>query len=102
MEYTDYYGVKRAPLEEIRARLQEAKITGLISDGLRCKAEDKWVVVEAPCILGCKVPGDYSTFSVLSDPWEDLKKSFPRIFHFFMEEGQRDWSIKCSLNGEER
>jgi hypothetical protein len=48
------------------------------------------------------VPGDFSTFSVLSDPWNDLKNSFARIFRFFVEEGQREWSIKCSLNGEER
>jgi hypothetical protein len=102
MEQTDYHAVRRAPLEEIKTRLQQAKITALIADGVGCKAEDKWVVVEAPSIFGCKVPGDFSTFAVLSDPWEDLKKSFARIFRFFVEEGQREWSIKCGLNGEER
>jgi hypothetical protein len=101
-EYTDYYAVKRAPLEEIKAKLEQAKLTALIVDGFLCHAEDRWVVVEAPCTLGCIVPEDYSTFAVLFHPWEELKKSFPKIFKFFVEEGQRDWSIKCNLNGEER
>jgi hypothetical protein len=46
-EYTDYYAVKRAPLEEIKAKLEQAKLTALIVDGFLCHAEDRWVVVEA-------------------------------------------------------
>jgi hypothetical protein len=102
MEHVDYYAVKRAPLEEIKARLQQAKITALIADGVLLKPEHKWVVVGAPRLMGFKVPGDFSTFSVFYDPWEELKKSFRRIFRFFVEEGYRDWSITCGLDGEER
>jgi hypothetical protein len=41
MEQTDYHAVRRTPLEEIKATLQQAKITALIADGVGCKAEDK-------------------------------------------------------------
>jgi hypothetical protein len=102
MEQTNYYAVKRAPLAEIKEKLTVAGLTALIADGALHRAENLWIVIEAPRSLGCTVQGDYSTFSVLFDPWETLKKQFAEIIELFIEEGQIDWTLKCSLNREEK
>lgn len=102
MENTNYYIVRRQAFEDIKITLQKAKITALIADEPLSKHEDRWVVIEAPRTLGCKVPGDYSTFSVLSDPWLLLTEVFPVIVELFVSEGQIDWSLKCWSEGQEK
>ena len=101
-EYTSYYAVASAPLQLIKENLEGAKLTALIANGVLNNPTDKWVVVEVPRLMGFTTPGDYSTFTVIFDPWDTIKSTFPKVIKFFIDEGQDDWSISCSRAGEEK
>ncbi len=100
-EITHYYGVTKEPLEEIKSKLEKANILSAVDDG-SCKDTDNWVAILAPLIMGFKVPGDFSTFSIVSNPWENLKKTFPKIIELYVEENQTDWVLTTSLFGVEK
>jgi len=102
MEYTDYYAVELEDFGQIKSKLEKAKLTAMIDNEIMHEPADRWIIIEAPTITGFRVPGDFSTYDVFFDPWETLKSSFPKIVNLFIEEGLRDWSIRCGLNGEER
>lgn len=105
-EVTHYYAVEKISLEEIKRKLETADILSAVVDAPMgdswIKADDNWVVVEAPLITGFKVPGDFSTFSVISNPWEKLKETFTQIIELYVEEGQNDWALTTCLNGVQK
>jgi hypothetical protein len=102
MESTNYYAVRHAPLSEIKKVLNDAKLTALIANEPIYTPGDRWVVVEVPRVMGCRVPGDYSTFAVMFDPWPRLKEIFKDIFELNVEENQGGWLVRCCLAGSEK
>lgn len=82
-------------------KLEAADILSAVGDSV-CTPDDSWVIVEAPIITAFKIPGDYSTFSVISNPWEKLTRVFNKVIEIYIEEGQKDWSLKVSVEEEEK
>ncbi len=101
-EITHYYAVAKEPLESIKNKLEAADILSAIVDDEQYKFTDNWVVVLAPLIMGFKVPGDFSTFSVISNPWEKIKQTFQKVIELYVEENQTDWILTTSLSGVEK
>lgn len=102
-EYTNYYAVESAPMDEIKSKLRKADVLSAIIDHpLIAKPENKWIVVEAPTLMDFTTPRDYSTLRTSVNPWNILKSTFSKIVKIFIEEDQHEWSLTTSLNGKEK
>ena len=101
-EYTNYLIIKSSSENEVKRKLNDAKIRSLVSidkdgywflDKYKDKANSNWVSVSAPADSGFKDGKFYHR-----DKFQDVCKLFNTVIWFFEEENAKDWSINLKHN----
>ena len=104
-EYTKYFAVKSSSKEEVRRKLNDAKIKSIVdadiqdfwfSSKYKRGGHYSWVVVCAPSDFNFDEIGNFSH----SDVFSELKKVFNDCIMFFQEENMIDWNIKIKSGNE--
>ncbi len=91
-EYTRYFAVHGLTPQAAKARLIERSIHAVVDD----TESGTWVVVSAPARSGFH-DGQF----VYDDRWAEMRRAFSKVCFFWVDEGQRGWSVRFARDGAE-